>query len=113
MSESSDSAFQRAIAAISQSDPIPKLLQEVRVGRKQPDDRALRAVTESWLVTYRDVLTRNTTLDRGALLRLDPLPRLQVLLEMGIIAADHPAVMGLRQVFAERLGNASPGSESQ
>ncbi|MBH0193859.1 MAG: hypothetical protein HP492_19210, partial [Nitrospira sp.] len=39
----------RAIAAISHSDPLIKLLHQVRLGRMKPADAGLRAITESWL----------------------------------------------------------------
>ena len=102
MGESPNLELLRAIAAISQADPIIKLLQEVRHGRKRADDPGLRAVTESWLATYRQVLQNSSGLDRGALLRLDPAPRLAILIEAGILQADHPGVTKLQATFEEK-----------
>jgi hypothetical protein len=39
-------------------------------------------------------------------MRLDPSPRLNVLIEAGVVTADHPAVMALRITFERRLVNA-------
>ena len=41
--------LQRAIATISQSDPLIKLLEQVRLGRMKPSDAGLHAIMESWL----------------------------------------------------------------
>lgn len=97
--------IQQAIAVLSQSDPITKLLQEVRLGRMKPSDPGLRAITETWLGIYRQVLESGKGLDRGALLRLDPSPRLDVLIEAGVVAADHHAVKALRATFERRLAS--------
>ncbi len=43
--ESGEQALQRAIATISQSDPLTKLLEQVKLGRMKPTDAGLRAVT--------------------------------------------------------------------
>ena len=102
MGESPNPELQRAIAAISQADPIVKLLQEVRHGRKRADDPGLRAVTEAWLATYCQVLETSSNLDQGGLMRLDPSPRLAILIEAGILQADHPAVNKLRTTFEEK-----------
>ncbi len=42
--ESGDQILQRAIATISQSDPLTKLLEQVKLGRMKPTDAGLRAV---------------------------------------------------------------------
>jgi len=102
--------IQQAIAALSQSDPITKLLQEVRLGRMKSSDPGLRAITETWLGTYRQVLESGKGLDRGTLLRLDPSPRLDVLIEAGVMAADHPAVTALRATFERRLAGQRAGT---
>lgn len=98
--------LQRAIATISQSDPIPKLLREVRLGRMKPDDAGLRAVTEAWLDTYRQVLESGAAFDHGALMRLDPSPRLKLLIEAGVLTKNHPAVAALTTSFEQRLQDA-------
>ena len=46
----------RAIGTLLQSDPLIKLLQEVRLGRMKATDPGLRAVTESWIGVYAQVL---------------------------------------------------------
>lgn len=72
----------------------------------KPSDPGLRAITETWLATYRRVLESGKTLDRGALLRLDPAPRLDVLIQAGMVAGDHPAVKGLLATFERALADA-------
>ena len=91
--------LQRAIERLSQSDPLLKLLQEVRLGRMKPTDPGLRAITESWLQTYRQTLDSATAVDPATVRRLDPAPRLAILVEAGMIADDHPAVTALRSAF--------------
>jgi len=54
--ESGEQSLQRAITTIYQSDPLIKLLNEVRLGRMKPADAGLRAITESWLGTYQKVI---------------------------------------------------------
>lgn len=107
MGESPNPELQRAIATISQADPIVKLLQEVLIGRKKPDDPGLRAITESWLATYRQVLETSLTLDHGDLMRLDPSPRLEILIAAGVLTPAHPAVQTLRTAFDRRLATAA------
>ena len=103
MDESPNHDLQRAISTISHTDPIVKLLREVLLGRKRPDDAGLRAVTDAWLATYRQVLETSPTLDHGVLRRLDPSPRLAVLIEAGVLDATYPAVRQLQEAFARRL----------
>ena len=101
MDESDDwqeEGLRRAISTLSQSDPLIKLLEQVKLGRMKPTDRGLRAVTESWLATYKDVLSANK-LAGTALQRLNPEPRLAVLVEHGILPPDHPAVMALQTAY--------------
>jgi len=92
-----------AIGRLSQSDPIIKLLQEVKLGRMRPTDAGLRAITESWLETYRQVLQSAKDMDATLLRRLDPSPRLDVLISAGILTSDHPAVLTLRTTFEQML----------
>lgn len=94
----------QAIQTLSQSDPIVKLLQQVKLGRMNPNDAGLRAITETWLGTYRQVIAGGT-LDAAALRRLDPGPRLATLIEAGVLAADHAAVKALTAAFEEALAN--------
>ena len=97
----------QAISTLSQSDPIVKLLQQVELGRMKPSDAGLRAITEAWLGTYHNVLD-TVQLDRAALVKLDPAPRLAVLIDAGVLAADHQAVISLRTLFDKRLAEAKP-----
>ncbi len=83
------------------------MLQEVRLGRMKPADPGLRAVTESWLGTYRKVL-ETPGLARQALLRLDPSPRVALLVEAGVLPADHAAVASLKTTFEKVLLAAPP-----
>ena len=79
--ESGDQALQRAIATISQSDPLTKLLEQVKLGRMKPTDVGLRAVTGAWMGTYQKVI-ESGELTSHALRRIDPNPRLAILIEM-------------------------------
>jgi hypothetical protein len=106
MGESEEQATRRAIATISQSDPLITLLQQVRTGRIQPTDDGLRAVTESWLETYRKVLVSGG-FSAQTLRRLNPVPRLTLLSDVGIIPPDHPAVTALAKAFEQAFAEAS------
>lgn len=103
MNESSEEYLQRAISTISQSDPIVKLLQEVKLGRMKPTDPGLRAITEAWLGTYQKVIETGQAFDQGVLRRLDPSPRLDLLIAAGMLPADYPIVMSLRASFEQAL----------
>lgn len=93
-----EQAVQRAISAISQSDPLIKLLQQVRLGRMKPTDAGLRAVTESWLGTYEKALATDG-LTQSRLRRLNPAPRLAVLIDVGVLADNHPSVESLTVAY--------------
>ena len=103
---SDEQAVRQAIIAISQSDPLTKLLQQVKLGRMKPADPGLRAITESWLGTYKKVL-ETARLDRTAILRLDPSPRLEVLTAAGVLPADHEGAASLRAAFEKALSGAA------
>jgi hypothetical protein len=105
MNDADERALRQAINTILQSDPLIKLLQEVKLGRMKPADAGLRAITESWLSTYRKVI-ETSGLNRTALVRLDPSPRLDVLIHAGILPADHVAVASLRAVFEKAISGA-------
>lgn len=96
--ESGDQALQRAIATISQSDPLTKLLEQVKLGRMKPTDAGLRAVTDSWLGTYRKIIEAGG-LTRQALRRINPHPRLAVLIECGVLTSEQQSVADLRESF--------------
>ena len=91
-----------AINTLADSDPIIKLLLQVKQGRMRPDDAGLRAITDSWLETYRRVLPSIT--DAAALRRLDPSPRLAVLEEAGVLPPNHPGAASLRDTFRKAVG---------
>jgi hypothetical protein len=104
--ELGDQVLQRAIATISQSDPLTKLLEQVKLGRMKPTDAGLRAVTDSWLDTYRKTI-ESGGFTRQALRRIDPRPRLAVLIECGVLTGEQQAVSALRQSFERAVANAT------
>lgn len=106
MTNSNQQLLDQAIGRLSESDPIIKLLHEVKLGRMKPTDLGLRAITESWMETYREVLQSVKELNGSALSRLDPRPRLDVLIAAGVLGADHPAVMALTAAFKQMLDDA-------
>ncbi|TLY29838.1 MAG: hypothetical protein E6K63_03785 [Nitrospirae bacterium] len=101
-----EQAVHQAITTISQSDPLIKLLQQVKLGQMRASDPGLRAITEAWLGTYQKVLD-TTALTRQALVRLDPSPRLDVLIEAGVLNPDHQGVSSLRAGFEKALAQAA------
>ncbi len=107
MADAADAALQQAIAAISQSDPLIKLLNQVSLGRMKPHDAGLRAVTESWLKTYRQVI-ETTALSRPRLARLNPAPRIDVLVEAGVLDTSNEAAVALRRSFEQLWARAQP-----
>ncbi|MBX3302453.1 MAG: hypothetical protein KF693_09580 [Nitrospira sp.] len=106
MGSSGEQALQGAISTISQSDPLIKLLQQVRFGRMKPTDVGLRAVTESWLEIYANALNTEG-LTQSDLRRLNPAPRLEVLIEVGVLADDHPGVTALTASYDRVLARAT------
>ena len=105
MPEANEAALQRAVAAIAQSDPLIKLLQQVTLGRMKPTDAGLRAVTESWVKTYQKVIEASA-LRRSELVRLDPGPRLDVLIEAGVLDPSNEAQRSLRLTFERKMAQA-------
>lgn len=103
ISESSEQYLFQSIDILSQVDPLIKLLQEVKLGRMKPSDSGLRAITESWLLTYRQVLEKGTDATPLVLRQLNPSPRLDVLIESGIVPEDHAEVVALRQTYHAML----------
>ncbi len=98
MMDDQDTQLRRAIGTLLQSDPLIKLLQEVRLGRMKATDAGLRAVVDSWIGTYAQVL-KSQSLHADLLPRLDPVPRLQVLVDAGVLSWEHPATCELRDLF--------------
>ncbi len=103
--ESGDQALQRAIATISQSDPLTKLLEQVKLGRMKPTDAGLRAVTDSWMGTYQKVI-ESGGLTRQALRRINPHPRVAMLIESGVLTGEQRAVVTLRASFERAVAAA-------
>ena len=101
----SEAVLQRAIGTISQSDPIIKLLQQVKLGRMKPADAGLRAIVEAWLGTYQKVLA-TPGLTKAALNRINPSPRVAVLIEAGVLQATQPSVQSLESAFSHALAQA-------
>jgi hypothetical protein len=99
-------ALTRAILTISQSDPLLKLLQQVRLGRMQATDAGLRAITESWLGIYEQALGMDG-LTRCDVRRLNPAPRLAVLTQVGVLSDEHPGLISLQASYERALGRAS------
>ncbi|NGZ02378.1 MAG: hypothetical protein CV090_04935 [Nitrospira sp. WS238] len=106
MASSNQQALQRAISTIQQSDPLIKLLQQVRLGRLKPSDAGLRAVTESWLGIYEKAVSTEG-LTRFDLCRLNPVPRLSVLLKVGVLTDDHPDVRALEAAYERAFARAA------
>lgn len=104
--ESGEKVLQQAIETICQSDPLTKLLEQVKLGRVKPTDAGLRAVINSWMDTYQHII-ESGGLSRQALRRIDPNPRLAALTEYGMLTDDQQAVVGLRRSF-ERAVAAAP-----
>ena len=102
--ETPEQFLDRAMKLLQRSDPIPKLLPQVRLGRMSKDSPALAAILESWLEAFVQVLKDGqAVLDVGGVLRLDPNPRIAVLLEAGVLADDHLQVKALREAWAAAL----------
>ena len=80
----------RAIGTLLQSDPLIKLLQEVRLGRMKATDPGLRAVTESWIGVYGQGL-KSQPLPDASLPRLDPSTRPQGPVDKGGVSWGQPA----------------------
>lgn len=102
--------IEQAIHTLSQSDPIVRLLQQVKLGRMKPADAGLRAVTETWLGTYLKVIEGGAGLGQPALRRLDPSPRLALLVEAGVLTEDHPAAQALTDAYGRALAATVTGA---
>ena len=91
--ETPEDFLNRAFVLLHRTDPIPKLLEQVRLGRMPKDSPALQAIISSWLEAFVTVLKDGErVLDVNGVLRLDPNPRLAVLLEAGLVADNDPHV---------------------
>jgi hypothetical protein len=103
--ESGDQALRHAIATISQSDPLTKLLEQIKLGRMKPTDTGLRVVIDSWMGTYQKVI-ESGGFTRHALRRIDPHPRLAILIEYGVLTGEQQAVAALRASFEQAVAAA-------
>src|SRR5439155_23347349 len=102
--ETSEQFLDRAMKLLQRSDPIPKLLPQVRLGRMPTDSPALTAIMDSWLEAFVQVLKEaQAVLEVGGVLRLDPNPRIAVLVEAGVLKDDHPHVKILRDAWSDAL----------
>ena len=102
--ESPQDFLNRAFPLLQRSDPIPKLLPQVRLGRMPRDSPALQAIVSSWLEAFVTVLKDGErVLDVNGVLRLDPNPRLAVLLEAGLVADNDPHVEVARSAYTTVL----------
>lgn len=100
-----DHLLQRTIASISQSDPLIKLLEQVRLGRMKRTDAGLRVIIDAWIETYRKAVA-SAGLTKQALRRLDPAPRLDLLAQEGMLAPDHAGARALAAEFERAVGAA-------
>ena len=102
--ETSEQFLDRAMVLLQRSDPIPKLLPQVRIGRMPKDSPALTAILESWLEAFVQVLKdRQDVLNVEGVLRLDPGPRIAVLVEAGVLAENQPYVQAVRDAWSAAL----------
>jgi hypothetical protein len=104
--DSDEQGLRRGILTISQSDPLIKLIDQVRLGRMKPTDSGLRAVTVSWMGTYQKMI-ESGGFSRQALRRIDPHPRVALLIECGVLTGEQQAVIDLHTSF-ERAVAAAP-----
>jgi hypothetical protein len=102
--ETSEQFLDRAMNLLQRSDPIPKLLPQVRLGRMPKDSPALIAILESWLEAFVQVLKDGqAVLNVEGVLRLDPNPRIAVLVEAGVLADDQPHVQTIRDAWSAAM----------
>ncbi|MEP6600890.1 MAG: hypothetical protein ABJB49_03675 [Nitrospirota bacterium] len=102
--ETAQEFLNRALPLLQRSDPIPKLLPQVRLGRMPRDSPALQAIISSWLEAFVTVLKDGErVLDVNGVLRLDPNPRLAVLVEAGLVEGNDPQVQIARSAYATVL----------
>jgi hypothetical protein len=102
--DDSEQFLDHAMTMLKSVDPIPKLLPQVRLSRMPKDSPALIAIIDSWLDVYAQVLKAGQgVLDAVGVLRLDPNPRIAVLVEAGVLAEDHPPAQAVREAWAAAL----------
>ena len=102
--ETSEQFLGRAMPMLQRSDPIPKLLPQVRIGRMPKDSPALIAILESWLEAFVQVLKDGqAVLNVEGVLRLDPNPRIAVLVEAGVVTENQPDVQAVRDAWTAAM----------
>ena len=102
--ETPEQFLDRAMTLLQRSDPIPKLLPQVRIGRMPKDSPALIAILESWLEAFVQVLKDGQPLlNVEGVLRLDPGPRIAVLVEAGVLAENQPYVRAVRDAWTAAM----------
>jgi hypothetical protein len=105
--ENAQDVLDRALTRLQASDPIPKLLPQVRLGRMAKDSPALLAITSSWLETFLAVLREaESILDVNGVLRLDPEPRIAMLVEAGILSENDPHAHAVSSAYMTALASA-------
>ena len=72
----------------------------------KPTDAGLRAVTNSWIGTYQKII-ESGGFTRQALRRIDPHPRLAILIEWGVLTDEQQAVTTLRTSFERAIAAAT------
>ncbi len=89
---------------LQRSDPLPKLLPQVRLGRMPKDSPALIAILEGWLEAFIQVLKDGqAVLTVEGVKRLDPNPRIAVLVEAGVLTEQQAHVQTVRGVWSAAL----------
>src|SRR5262245_55731469 len=96
--ESGEQVLQRAILTISQSDPLIKLLDQVKLEQMKPTDAELRAVTDSWISIYQKVI-ESGRFNTQTLRHIDPNPRLAMLIEYKMVRGNQRAITDLQLSF--------------
>ena len=82
------------------------MLEQVKLGRMKPTDAGLRAVIDSWMGTYQKIIESGGFTSQ-ALRRIDPHPRLAVLIECGVLTGEQQAVAALRTSFERAVAAAT------
>ena len=83
---------------ILRRDLARKRKSRVKLGRMKPADAGLRAVTDLWMGTYQKVIESGGFTSQ-TLRRIDPNPRLAILIEYGVLTGEQQAVTALRTSF--------------
>src|SRR5207249_11565759 len=110
--ETAPDVLNRTIPLLQRSNPMPRLLPQGRLCRMPRDSPALQAIISSWLEAFVTVWKNGeSVLDVNGVLRLDPNPRLAVLLEAGLLADDDPHMQAARSAYAAALQAAQQRAE--